>query len=143
MPRQLPLAAILPTLGVVLTLAGCGGTAPRPADSTPSAEPTQKSAPRSSARKSTVVQKRGGAYYKDDGPGDDIPDNLDDLPDADAADRRRAAVAAGGLIGAPPLSTSVLYVRPPARRRQGPQRFCAQAARSIGVCRTPSFLTIL
>ncbi len=86
MPRQLPLAAILPTLGVVLTLAGCGGTAPRPADSTPSAEPTQKSAPRSNARKSTVVQKRGGAYYKDDGPGDDIPDNLDDLPDAEPRD---------------------------------------------------------
>ncbi len=29
-----------------------------------------------------VVQKRGGAYYKDDGPGDEIPDNLDDIPDA-------------------------------------------------------------
>lgn len=29
-----------------------------------------------------MVQKRGGAYYKDDGPGDEIPDNLDDIPDA-------------------------------------------------------------
>jgi len=29
-----------------------------------------------------VTQKRGGAYYKDDGPGDEIPDNLDDIPDA-------------------------------------------------------------
>ena len=83
MPRPLALAAMLPTLGVVLTLAGCGGPAPRPADSPPSAEPAQKSAPRASTRKSTVVQKRGGAYYKDDGPGDDIPDNLDDLPDAE------------------------------------------------------------
>ncbi len=26
--------------------------------------------------------RRGGGYYKDDGPGDEIPDNLDDLPDA-------------------------------------------------------------
>ena len=86
MPRPLPLAAILPTLGVVLTLAGCGGTAPRPADSPTSVEPTQKSAPRASTRKSTVVQKRGGAYYKDDGPGDDIPDNLDELPDAEPRD---------------------------------------------------------
>ena len=34
-------------------------------------------------RKSTVVQKRGGGYYKDDGPGDDIPDNLDEIPDAE------------------------------------------------------------
>lgn len=34
------------------------------------------------ARKPAVVQKRGGGYYKDDGPGDDIPDNLDDIPDA-------------------------------------------------------------
>ena len=32
--------------------------------------------------KPTVIQKRGGAYYKDDGPGDDIPDNLDEIPDA-------------------------------------------------------------
>jgi rare lipoprotein A (peptidoglycan hydrolase) len=32
--------------------------------------------------KSNVVQKRGGAYYKDDGPGDEFPDNLDDIPDA-------------------------------------------------------------
>ena len=29
-----------------------------------------------------MTQKRGGAYYKDDGPGDEIPDNLDDIPDA-------------------------------------------------------------
>lgn len=34
------------------------------------------------ARKSGVVQKRGGGYYKDDGPGNEIPDNLDDIPDA-------------------------------------------------------------
>lgn len=34
------------------------------------------------ATKSTVIQKRGGAYYKDDGPGDDIPDTLDSIPDA-------------------------------------------------------------
>ena len=26
--------------------------------------------------------RRGGGYYKDDGPGDEIPDNLDDLPAA-------------------------------------------------------------
>lgn len=29
-----------------------------------------------------ATQRRGGGYYKDDGPGDDIPDNLDAIPDA-------------------------------------------------------------
>ena len=29
---------------------------------------------------------RGGGYYKDDGPGDDIPDNLDAIPDAEPRD---------------------------------------------------------
>ena len=27
--------------------------------------------------------KKGGGFYKDDGPGDDIPDGLDDIPDAE------------------------------------------------------------
>ncbi len=31
---------------------------------------------------STGKSVKGGGYYKDDGPGDDIPDNLDDIPDA-------------------------------------------------------------
>ena len=29
-----------------------------------------------------IVQKRGGGYYKDDGPGDNPPPNLDTVPDA-------------------------------------------------------------
>lgn len=29
-----------------------------------------------------IVQKRGGGYYKDDGPGDSPPPNLDAIPDA-------------------------------------------------------------
>lgn len=33
-------------------------------------------------RKPTAVLKRGGGFYKDDGPADDIPDGLDDIPDA-------------------------------------------------------------
>ena len=33
-------------------------------------------------RKPGVVLKRGGGFYKDDGPADDIPDGLDDIPDA-------------------------------------------------------------
>jgi rare lipoprotein A len=67
---------VLPAL-----LVACGGQPSRlPDASARSAEPAKT--PGKMARKSTVVQKRGGAYYKDDGPGDEIPDNLDDIPDA-------------------------------------------------------------
>ncbi len=34
-------------------------------------------------RKPTAVLKKGGGFYKDDGPADDIPDGLDDIPDAE------------------------------------------------------------
>ena len=64
---------------LILALAGCGGQPVRTAEPTSGAEPATPSAP---ARKPSVVQKRGGGYYKDDGPADDIPDNLDDIPDA-------------------------------------------------------------
>ena len=71
------------TLSLMLALAGCGGNVahvPERSALPPSVEPAP--APSSSVRKPTVVQKRGGGYYKDDGPGDEIPDNLDDIPDA-------------------------------------------------------------
>ena len=32
--------------------------------------------------KKSVTQKRGGGYYKDDGPSNETPDNLDQIPDA-------------------------------------------------------------
>ncbi|WP_301101313.1 septal ring lytic transglycosylase RlpA family protein [Propionivibrio sp.] len=66
---------------MLLFLAACGGQPPRPVDSVkPAVEPLPP--PASQVRKPAVTQKRGGGYYKDDGPGDDIPDNLDDIPDA-------------------------------------------------------------
>lgn len=34
-------------------------------------------------RKPGVTLKRGGGFYKDDGPADEIPDGLDDIPDAE------------------------------------------------------------
>jgi rare lipoprotein A len=34
-------------------------------------------------KKSTAVLKKGGGFYKDDGPAEDIPDGLDDIPDAE------------------------------------------------------------
>ena len=68
---------------VVLMLAGCGGQ-PAHVDETAAVTGTTSAAkaPTMVQRKSGVVQKRGGAYYKDDGPGDEIPDNLDTIPDA-------------------------------------------------------------
>ena len=57
---------------LLLALVACGGPAPRPDQPGVSA--------RSGGGK--VVQKRGGGYYKDDGPGDIIPENLDAIPDA-------------------------------------------------------------
>lgn len=64
-----------------LFLVACGGQpakSPEPAARTAEA----RSAPGKAVRKPAVTQRRGGAYYKDDGPGDEIPDNLDDIPDA-------------------------------------------------------------
>ena len=83
--RGLPLAS----LSILLFLAACGGTSKRVGTEppVPRAEPVTPSVAASpSARKPAVVQKYGGGYYKDDGPGDDIPGNLDDIPDAEPRD---------------------------------------------------------
>lgn len=71
----------LTPVALAVLLAACGGSPPRPVDSGKSAEPaTTTTTP---ARKpGTIKAKRGGGYYKDDGPGDEIPDNLDEIPDA-------------------------------------------------------------
>jgi len=60
---------------VALALGGCGGsTATRPvADAPDQPSPPVASAPR---------QQRGGGYYLNDGPGDNPPANLDQIPDA-------------------------------------------------------------
>ena len=66
---------------LALLLAACGGTPPRPVDhgqASVELAPTV-AAPR---KPGTTKAKRGGGYYKDDGPGDEIPDNLDEIPDA-------------------------------------------------------------
>ena len=60
---------------LLLALAGCGGQPARVEESVPGAAATP-------ARKPAVVQKRGGGYYKDDGPSDTIPDDIDSIPDA-------------------------------------------------------------
>lgn len=64
-----------------LLVAACG---------TPSRLPERADAPGvdtpASSAKATrkwVPTRRGGGYYKDDGPADEIPDNLDEIPDAE------------------------------------------------------------
>jgi len=70
--------AVFPVVLSLLVLAACGGQPLRPSE--PGAAPTpQAKAP----GKKPEVQKRGGGYYKDDGPADEIPDNLDAIPDAE------------------------------------------------------------
>ena len=73
----------MPFAVAALLLAGCG-SAPRTIEDT---AVDAKNSPISKAptptRKSTAVLKRGGGFYKDDGPADDIPDGLDDIPDAE------------------------------------------------------------
>ncbi len=56
-------------IALAVFLAACGSQPTRTTDTAGSG-------------KKTVVQKRGGGYYKDDGPADDIPVNLDEIPDA-------------------------------------------------------------
>ena len=63
-------------------LAACGGQPVRQAERAEVPAEVAKT-PQKSGKKPNVVLKRGGGYYKDDGPADDIPDNLDDIPDAE------------------------------------------------------------
>lgn len=72
------LALLLPAA----LLAACGTTPPAPVDLPPETSPPTARKP-TPTRKPTVTLKRGGGFYKDDGPGDEIPDGLDDIPDAE------------------------------------------------------------
>lgn len=63
-------------IALSLLLASCGDKAVRPPDT-----PATKTEP-TPARKTSSQKKWGGGYYKDDGPGDIIPEDLDKIPDA-------------------------------------------------------------
>ncbi|HEX6733717.1 MAG TPA: septal ring lytic transglycosylase RlpA family protein [Azonexus sp.] len=80
--RRRPLLPFLATLLPVLLLAACG-SAPLPGDGSGAETPSGTARKPSPTRKPTVTLKRGGGFYKDDGPGDEIPDGLDDIPDAE------------------------------------------------------------
>ena len=61
-----------------LLLAACGSAPRQDVAVDGKKEPISKTP----TRKPNVVLKRGGGFYKDDGPADDIPDGLEDIPDA-------------------------------------------------------------
>ena len=63
-------------IAAMLALSGCSTTPPVTGTAATQSQPAP------APGKGAVVQKRGGAYYKDDGPGDNPPANLDDIPDA-------------------------------------------------------------
>ena len=74
---------LIAPLALSLLLSACGGSAPlRDATVNPENQPFSKSP--TPTQKPTAVLKRGGGFYKDDGPADNIPDGLDDIPDAEA-----------------------------------------------------------
>lgn len=58
--------------------ASSGDTPPR-TTATPPATARPATPP---SRHPQVTLKRGGGFYKDDGPGEDIPENLNEIPDA-------------------------------------------------------------
>jgi rare lipoprotein A len=65
-------------------LAACGSTPPSPTpDRVVDTEKRPVAKSPTPTRKPTAVLKRGGGFYKDDGPADDIPDGLEDIPDAE------------------------------------------------------------
>ncbi|MFZ2265968.1 MAG: septal ring lytic transglycosylase RlpA family protein [Azonexus sp.] len=74
---------LLPAASLALLLVACG-SAPHytgePGVESPKAPLGKSPTP---TRKPNVTLKKGGGFYKDDGPADDIPEGLDDIPDAE------------------------------------------------------------
>jgi rare lipoprotein A len=72
---------LLPSL-LALLLVACGNQPPAPTSNAGSNPTVAGDHSGSRSSRPNVTLKKGGGYYKDDGPGDDIPDNLDAVPDA-------------------------------------------------------------
>jgi rare lipoprotein A len=71
----------LAPFALLLALAACGTTQAPPRDGAVDTVKGPVSKTPTPTRKPTAVLKKGGGFYKDDGPADDIPDGLDDIPD--------------------------------------------------------------
>ena len=76
MIRDSPLRAIAVLLAIAIALAGCGTTAKRESPAPVARAPDAATAP------SRPATPRGGGYYLNDGPGDNPPPNLEQIPDA-------------------------------------------------------------
>ena len=74
---------LAPCVIALLLLAGCGSSPRMPTDVAVDGQKSPISKAPTPTRKPGVTLKRGGGFYKDDGPADDIPDGLDDIPDAE------------------------------------------------------------
>ena len=75
------------SVAAALSAAGCAFTGPTPA-SVPAPPPaadegTARPAPGAVRPPAKTNARRGGAFYLDDGPGDNPPPNLDSIPDAE------------------------------------------------------------
>ena len=79
MIRDLPLRTIAALLAIAL--AGCGTTAKRESPA-PVARAPDSQAPDAAKAPSRPATPRGGGYYLNDGPGDNPPPNLEQIPDA-------------------------------------------------------------
>ena len=67
-----------------LLFAACSSTPlPRSTDVAVDAQKTPIFKAPTPTKKPNAVLKKGGGYYKDDGPAEDIPDGLEDIPDAE------------------------------------------------------------
>ena len=65
-------------------MAACSSSPPQQSGSvTVDAQKAPISKTPTPTKKTTAVLKKGGGFYKDDGPAEDIPDGLDDIPDAE------------------------------------------------------------
>ena len=75
---------LLAAITLTLLLAACGST-PRTADEVAVESSRSSSTAKSPTptKRQNVTLKKGGGFYKDDGPADEIPDGLDDIPNAE------------------------------------------------------------
>jgi rare lipoprotein A len=69
-------------LALLLLLSACGSVYQRPVVDRTSPPSVASPAPSPASAKPAYVLKQGGGFYKDDGPGENAPANLDAIPDA-------------------------------------------------------------
>ncbi len=80
------LAVLALAVTAALSVAGCASTGPAPGDAkdagTTLDDPAARPSPGTARPPAKTTARRGGAFYLDDGPGNNPPPNLDTIPDA-------------------------------------------------------------